>query len=411
MSTTPSQTVQDGDARLAELAARPGWRSGHVIAGLVAVLVAVWIGQAWIVIARSGDATFPADFRVFWSAAKLAVEGDVLGAFDVSRLADVQSNSGDTWMPWSYPPTFLLILLPLGALSYGAAWAAFTVVSAVAILTALRPFAPKAAPIWLSFALAPAAIPTFFMGQTTLIWIAGLLAALACLRAERFVLAGIFIGFLTFKPQLGLLIPVALLASGAWRTILSASVTTILFAALATLVVGVEYWAALGEMIKTHFSVIRQNSATERLMISQYSVMAGIGIPEGLAMVLQWTLTGLGAIGVALAWSTKRISFDLGAAMLVTAILLSTPYLWYYESYMLVVAALFMLRAGVLRPTPLGLLLTLLIWLGLGPTLLMAVYLDMPDIPVRYLAAALALIAFALCLNACLRQYFAKAAH
>jgi arabinofuranan 3-O-arabinosyltransferase len=41
------------------------------------------------------------------------------------------------------------------------------------------------------------------------------------------VLAGICLGLLTYKPQFGLLFPIALIAVGHWRVFVSASVTAI----------------------------------------------------------------------------------------------------------------------------------------------------------------------------------------
>jgi len=52
------------------------------------------------------------------------------------------------------------------------------------------------------------------------------LAGAALLSLERRpILAGVFIGLLAIKPHLALLFPVALIAIGAWRTLLAAAVT------------------------------------------------------------------------------------------------------------------------------------------------------------------------------------------
>jgi len=67
------------------------------------------------------------------------------------------------------------------------------------------------------------------------------LLAGACLNLEkRPALAGLFIGLLCYKPQLGLLLPLVLIAGRHWRAFLCAAVTTIAFCAVATLVFGVE---------------------------------------------------------------------------------------------------------------------------------------------------------------------------
>ena len=130
------------------------------------------------------------DFYVFWAAAKLALQGLPLDAFDVTRIAEMAAVTHDDWMPWAYPPGFLLLVMPLGLLPFAPAWAVFMAVSCAALLLATRPFAAGRTQVLLGAALAPAILPCLLVGQTTILWLAGLMAALAALRAERPILAG-----------------------------------------------------------------------------------------------------------------------------------------------------------------------------------------------------------------------------
>ena len=58
-------------------------------------------------------------------------------------------------------------------------------------------------------------------------------------------LAGVLFGLLTFKPQLGVLIPVALVAAGLWRAIAAAACVTALARVVASgLVFGFDVWPA-----------------------------------------------------------------------------------------------------------------------------------------------------------------------
>ena len=54
--------------------------------------------------------------------------------------------------------------------------------------------------------------------------------------------AGVLFGLLTFKPQLGLLIPVALLAGCHWRAVASASATAVVLLGGSLIVLGAETW-------------------------------------------------------------------------------------------------------------------------------------------------------------------------
>lgn len=55
-------------------------------------------------------------------------------------------------------------------------------------------------------------------------------------------LAGVLIGLMVIKPQFGLLVPVALLAGGHYKTFASAAVTIAVMALFATIALGPAIW-------------------------------------------------------------------------------------------------------------------------------------------------------------------------
>ena len=367
--TTPADPA---GARLASLDHRHGWQLG--IFGVAATVMFVTIFQVGTAIRLfgTGESAITVDFYVFWAAAKLAVQGVPFDAFDVTRLQQAAGVTDTDWMPWAYPPGLMMVLMPLGLLPFAAAWAVFEAVSVIALGLAVRPFSTGRFQVLLAAAFAPAALPCLLVGQTTLLWIAGLLAALAALRANRPVLAGVFVGLLTLKPQLGILLPLALLACGAWRTILSAIVTTAVVAAVPTWLFGSAYWPVMLEMMAAHGDAVRESIAGNNRMISPYAALAGAGVAEPLALALQWAVTAVCALVVFLVWRAPAAAFDLRAAVLFTAIPLASPYLWFYGSAFLAPAVLFMWRAGALGLRPAAMLLGLAMWLGLGPSTLIA---------------------------------------
>jgi len=386
------------DARLAIFDSRRGRQLG-----LLGSLVTVMFGAIFIIgdiveVNQTGLISVSVDFYVFWAAAKLALQGLPLDAFDVTRIAEMAAVPHDDWMPWAYPPGFLLLMMPLGLLPFAPAWAAFMAVSVAALLLATRPFAAGRTQVLLGTALAPAMLPCLLVGQTTILWLAGLMAALAALRAEKPLLAGIFIGLLTLKPQLGLLIPFAFIAAGQWRAILSAALTTLLLAALPTALFGTAYWPEMLAMMREHGDTVRGAIGDLTLMISAYATFTFLGVAESAALAAQWTLTALCAAAVFLTWRRPSTSFDLRAATLLCAIPLASPYLWHYESALLAPAALFLTRAGVVTlQRPLTVLLGLAMWLSLGPSALVLLKSGAADV-FRPVFLPLALAALLTCL-------------
>jgi arabinofuranan 3-O-arabinosyltransferase len=349
-------------------------------------LMAIVVAVAFILTADGSQRTLDSDFRVFWAAARLLLSGDPLAAFDDTRLDGEYGETTVAWMPWLYPPGYLYLIAPLGALPYAVAFLTMTLLSVTAMALASRPFAGGVRPVWAALSLAPAYLPALVIGQNCLIWLAVLLAALYALRSDRPVLAGVIIGCLTLKPQLGLLIPIALLASGQWRTIFAAAATTILLAALPTLLTGFEYWRLLVEKVGLHGDRMVTLIGELDLTVGPFFLASMLGLPIPAALALQWTITGLAALSVFVFWRSARIGFDAKVALLMIAMLLSAPYLWYYEAAMMPAIGLFLVRAGILTTRPSHLLLLALLWIGAG---LQSANIFLHLVPDRYLGGVI----------------------
>ncbi|MFD2136193.1 glycosyltransferase family 87 protein [Novosphingobium resinovorum] len=97
-------------------------------------------------------------------------------------------------------------------------------------------------PLWLLLLAFPAVPIVVTHGQTAFL-VAGLLGAGLWLVPTRPVLAGVLLGLATIKPQFGLLLPIVLLLTGQWRTILAAVLTAALLAAASALLFGGEVWS------------------------------------------------------------------------------------------------------------------------------------------------------------------------
>ena len=389
------------EARLQALADRRLVQAVVFAGALVTVLfVAALMTTAFLVTSDSGTRALSMDYRVFWSAARLALGGEFLAPFDNATLAAVHNVDTQQWMPWLYPPGYLLLIAPLGAPSFAVSYAIFTALSVAVMALAVRPFAGGSVTLWLALALAPAFLPALIIGQNSLIWFAGLVGALAVLQSGRPVLAGVLIGCLTLKPQLGLMIPVALLAAGHWRVILVAAGTTLLVAALPTLVTGVAYWPQfLDRLAEQGDRLVAQISQLD-LMVGPVSLMVSLGVAPKLAFTLQAAVSFLSALAVALVWRSARACGDTRSAALLAAIFLSAPYLWYYEAALMPLTGLFLWRAGLIPPRPWGLALLFLLWLGPG---LQAVNifanLGLDRLPWAAILTPVMLLALGLCLN------------
>jgi hypothetical protein len=218
------------------------------------------------------------------------------------------------------------------------------------------------------------------------------------MRSGRPILAGVIIGCLTLKPQLGLMIPFALIAAGQWRTIFAAAGTTVALAALPTLVVGLDYWPLLINQLGQQADRMVNQIQDLDLTVGLFFVLTMLGLPTQLALSLQWAITGLAALSVLVFWRSRHIGFDAKVALLMIAILISAPYLWYYEAAMMPAIGLFMVRAGILTTRLPHSLLLAFLWIGAG---LQSANIFLNVVPDRYLGGIIVTpvlcIAFALC--------------
>jgi alpha-1,2-mannosyltransferase len=143
-----------------------------------------------------------------------------------------------------YPPQVSILFAPLAHLSYGWALAVWWILSAA--IYAICVFAvwracPKLGGYGLTVLLSAAGFPAFFhliaWGQTSALALACFTGGLFLLRERREFLAGLVLGCLIFKPQLGLAAVIVFLAIGAWRVIAGA-----ILSASAQLAAGVLYY-------------------------------------------------------------------------------------------------------------------------------------------------------------------------
>ena len=186
---------------------------------------------------------FGRDFASFWTASQLALADRIAEIFDAEafhRALSEITGRAITLSPFPYPPHALVFFLPLALLPYAWAFAAWMIgLWVLYALVAARGGANAYRALVLL--IAPSTVLTVTMGQN------GFLSAILFVGGMNLlwrapIWAGILFGLLTFKPQLGLLIPVALLAGCHWRAVASASATAVVLLGGSLIVLGAETW-------------------------------------------------------------------------------------------------------------------------------------------------------------------------
>ena len=117
---------------------------------------------------------------------------------------------------------------------------------------------------------------------------------------RRPALAGVLIGLLTYKPHLGLLFPIALIAGGHWRAFATATIAAVLIAAASWLVFGSESWNAFFASIgHTSQAFLSDGWADWSKLHTAFGLTRTLGGSETLAWTMQIAVALLAAVGVA----------------------------------------------------------------------------------------------------------------
>ena len=191
-----------------------------------------------------GGTAIGRDFLNTWMGGRSALAEGPAAWFDFRVYNDLlRSLIGITESYfWSYPPHVLLFIWPFGLMPYLPAFVLWTLGGFALFLYAAASGGVERKHL-LFVAVAPAVAVNVFIGQNGFFTAALLICGLVNLD-RRPVLAGVLFGILTIKPQLGLLLPLVLVASGRWRTIAAAAATTAALVAATSWLYGADIWMA-----------------------------------------------------------------------------------------------------------------------------------------------------------------------
>ena len=315
--------------------------------------------QDWMVFHRAARAALDRDFA-------LLLDGDRFTAALNQEFADLLSHPLPLH-PWVYPPSFLLLILPFGILPFGAAQALFLALGFAALLAATNLFARDGVrrALYLgSMLLCPATAITVCLGQNAFLAAALLIGGLGIER-RRPVLGGILLGLLTFKPQLWIMVPVALVALGRWRTLAATFGSALGLAAASVCAFGFEPWREWlvlmsgGNVLYSEWLVAGRLNGD-----SIYSCAMLLGASSTLAGLAQTGATLLAAIFVYRAYR-RPTNDEMRLAVLLAATILAAPHTIAYDSVLLAFAATLLFSRGLDgRERPGETAIALLLWLS-----------------------------------------------
>jgi hypothetical protein len=353
----------------------------------LAVLAAGVIGFGWLVVTADGlndvrGRPLGTDFANVYAAGTYVLDGQPTLPFDPpaqhAREREI-FGAATPFYGWHYPPFFLFVATPLALLPYPAALAVWQGVTfalylwVIALILSSGLFRSSTSPsssgdkdvdarlkaghdggeggsrghLWLLLACAyPAVFINLGHGHNGFLT-AALLGGALVLLDRRPWMAGVLIGLLAYKPQFGLLIPLVLLATWRWRTIVAAAATVVALVIVTTVTFGLDVWSAFEASTRFTRIVVLENGDTGWYKIQSifsWVRMWGGSIP--LAYALQTIATIVLAAALVWLWRS-RVDFSVKAAGLAVAAILATPYSLDYDLMVLALAIAFLTAHGL----------------------------------------------------------------
>ncbi|CAN7680072.1 DUF2029 domain-containing protein [Trinickia sp. LjRoot230] len=292
------------------------------------------------------------DFVVFWSAARVALEYGAAMVFSPELMYAMEArivHFGGV-APWPYPPTFLLTVIPIGLLSFGTAFAVYSVAGVACYAAVIKRLSGDMKRTLLFFIAAfPGVAVALAAGQNSLFTVAAAGAALVLVQSNS-ALAGVAIAALAIKPQLAILFPLALICARKWKILAASALCSVIFVAITVAMLGHQAWTAFAAYLPvfSRFNV-EQGMHLWTGMPTAFAAARLVGLPVAIAYGIQ-ALVAIPAVGIMAFLWLRQARFELRAAALVIATLLVLPYFMYYDLCWIVLPLVFLIRDGKAAP-------------------------------------------------------------
>jgi hypothetical protein len=297
----------------------------------------------WLIPSHSPDRYAHAmrGFSNMWAAGRAAGSGHLALLLDRDAYASWVRSLLGADMPrqvWGYPPAFLLAALPLSLFPLGIGFAAWTLGGMGTLLAAMRR-AGLNGRVLAASALSPPVLAGALSGQTGALTASAMVFGLVALEGSP-VAAGTCMGVFVAKPQLGLLLPVCLVASRNWKAMAAAILSASAIVTVSGLAFGWDAWSGFFLRTSPTMAAILQAPWTgapeQSNVVSPFMAARAAGAPLDVAWGLQGLVAAACATAAWRAWSRPTSAPGARLALTCCLSLLATPYVHDYD--MVVVA-------------------------------------------------------------------------
>ena len=286
------------------------------------------------------------DFVSFYAAGGIANAGTPALAYDrAAHLAAEEraTAAGIEYQFFNYPPVFILLCALLAVLPYLAAFIVFEGATlCFYLVVASRVLADRSWTALVALLAFPMVFWNLGLGQNGFLT-AGLFGAATLMIDRRPVVAGLLFGALCYKPQFGILVPLALAAAGQWRAFAAAGASAAALVLASLALFGAPTWQAFVAAASTSPAMYESGRILFAGMATTFGAARLVGADPALAYGLQ-AAASLGAASVVVVVWRRRLSLPTRAATLAAATLVAAPLALLYDLMLGTIAAAWLVR-------------------------------------------------------------------
>ena len=314
-------------------------------AGVAALILAGYDLWIWLT-SYLGD-NFHNDFTFYYAAARLGLANGWSHLYDL-KLQQQQLDAIGSRITVAQlarfvsPPPLAWLVTPLTLLPYRLAywiWSAVLVAALVLVWQLAAPGRGRARVLFLVAAIGW--LPVIYglqLGQPALLVAAAVAACYALLRRDQDWAAGAVLGVMVLKPQLALLVPIALLVTGRWRAFVASAIVIGVLAAASAIALGPQGIADYRGILSFATTVPENQAQTLAGWIHNLDATRVVQVLVGV-----WTL--------ALAYRLRGRGPQAAISIALVGGLAASPYTHYDDLTMLGLAIVLFMRGPCPRGT------------------------------------------------------------
>lgn len=273
------------------------------------------------------------DFISFWAVSDMVWHGHAADVYVFKQHAAEQLKifaqiGRYGYTAFFYPPTFLLLCLPLALFPYFWSLFIWLSITGYACWQAVKRLLPDKTP-WVVLASFPAIFINILHGQNAFLSCA-LFAQGVYLFNKKPVCSGIVFGFLCFKPHLVLCVPVVMVMARQWRALWAFMATVCLFILASVLVFGAAVWKGFIQNIPFATEVLEKNYVGYEKMVSVFAAVRLLHGSVPLSYLIQIIVSSFVLSALLYIAFRRRAALKTGMMLIISALIV-TPFLMDYD--------------------------------------------------------------------------------